>query len=57
MPKTLRKECDDFVNQYADTIIQLLVGALEPSEICAVMNLCTAKNVALKGNQILTITI
>lgn len=43
MPKSVSKECDDFVDQYADAIIQLLIGALQPNEICAVLNLCTAK--------------
>lgn len=47
MPKTLRQECNDFVKQNADTIIQLLVSALQPSEVCAVMNLCTAKSIAV----------
>lgn len=57
MPKTLRTECNDFVKQNADTIIQLLVAALEPSDVCAVMNLCTAKNIAVKGNKRMVIVI
>lgn len=55
MPKSVRQECDDFVNQYADTVIQLLIGALQPNEVCAVLNICSAKNVAVKGNLFLII--
>lgn len=47
LPKTIGKECNDFVNQYADAVIQLLVASLKPDEICAVMKLCDPKTVVL----------
>lgn len=53
MPKTIRTDCNNYVNQYADTIIQLLASALEPSEVCSVMNLCAAKSIEAKGNALL----
>ena len=52
MPGTVRKDCNDFVNKYADTVIQLLIASLQPNEICSVMSLCSAKNDAVK-NEIL----
>lgn len=49
LPKTIRTDCNNYVNQYADTIIQLLASALEPSEVCSVMNLCAAKRIEANG--------
>ncbi|XP_056632623.1 prosaposin isoform X1 [Diorhabda sublineata] len=40
MPGSVREECVAFVDQYADTVIQLLIAALEPSDICTYMGLC-----------------
>lgn len=40
MPKSVSKECNNFINQYADAIIILLQEALEPSQICAMIKLC-----------------
>ncbi|XP_044260059.1 prosaposin [Tribolium madens] len=40
MPKSISKECNDFVNEYADTIIQLLIEATVPNEICRMMHMC-----------------
>lgn len=51
MPKSISKECNDFVNEYADTIIQLLIEATVPSEICRMMHMCgTTKIEEAKGN-------
>ncbi|CAG9854593.1 unnamed protein product [Phyllotreta striolata] len=40
MPSSIRKECDDFIDKNGNMIIQLLIAALEPSEICTMMKLC-----------------
>nr|CAH7762266.1 unnamed protein product [Callosobruchus chinensis] len=40
MPHSVKKQCNDFVDKYADTVIQLLIQALEPSEICTMMKIC-----------------
>jgi saposin len=40
MPGSIKKECNDFVDQYADTVIQLLIAALEPADICTYIKLC-----------------
>uniref|UniRef100_A0A8D8XLW1 Prosaposin n=1 Tax=Cacopsylla melanoneura TaxID=428564 RepID=A0A8D8XLW1_9HEMI len=40
MPKTIRQECDDFVNKYSDLIIQLLAQSLSPHDICEALGVC-----------------
>ena len=37
----MRKECDDFVKQYAEQIIALLLKDLPPKEVCAALGLCS----------------
>lgn len=49
MPKSVKKECNDFVNQYADLVIQLLIQATAPSEICHMINLCPDAIDQVKG--------
>ncbi|XP_067008274.1 uncharacterized protein Sap-r [Anabrus simplex] len=43
MPRTVIKECNDFVNQYADLIITLLSQSLDPKEVCTEIALCQSK--------------
>jgi len=40
MPKSIARECNQFVDEYADMVLQLLVASVEPKEICTVMKLC-----------------
>ncbi|XP_026315366.1 uncharacterized protein LOC113226815 [Hyposmocoma kahamanoa] len=40
MPKSVRQECDQFVEKYADIVISLLAQELEPDEVCREMKLC-----------------
>ncbi|VEN60891.1 unnamed protein product [Callosobruchus maculatus] len=48
MPHSVKKQCNDFVDKYADTVIQLLIQALEPSEICTMMKLCHDQLTSMK---------
>lgn len=48
LPKSVKKDCNNFVNQYADMVIQLLIQSLKPDEICAVLKLCDEKSNACK---------
>jgi saposin len=41
MPRSVSKECNDFVDEYGDTVIQLLIAATVPSEICRMLHLCS----------------
>ncbi|XP_015120734.1 prosaposin [Diachasma alloeum] len=42
LPKTVSKECNDFVDQYADIVIDLLAREVSPKEVCTVIGLCQA---------------
>ncbi|CAH0559155.1 unnamed protein product [Brassicogethes aeneus] len=53
MPKSLRSQCKDFIDQNSDTIIALLSEALEPSEICAMLNFCDKKTFDVMRGEIL----
>lgn len=49
LPKTVGKECNDFVTKYADVIIKLLISTLEPSEICSMLALCQTSIIQVGG--------
>lgn len=40
MPSSVSKQCNDFVDQYGDAVIQLLIETLKPNEICPMLKLC-----------------
>ncbi|CAG4983570.1 unnamed protein product [Parnassius apollo] len=40
MPKSVRSECDQFVDKYSDLVISLLAQELDPSEVCQELKLC-----------------
>lgn len=40
LPKTLEMECQDFVDEYGDTIVQYLVQEFDPKTICTELKLC-----------------
>uniref|UniRef100_S4P7C1 Pulmonary surfactant-associated protein B n=3 Tax=Pararge aegeria TaxID=116150 RepID=S4P7C1_9NEOP len=40
MPKSVRQECDQFVEKYADLVISLLAQELNPDEVCRELKLC-----------------
>ncbi|XP_012259045.2 prosaposin [Athalia rosae] len=40
LPKTIKVECNDFVNQYADLVIDMLVAEVDPKDICTAISLC-----------------
>jgi hypothetical protein len=50
MPRSVSKECNDFVDEYGDTVIQLLIAATVPSEICRMLHLCSDQIAEVKGN-------
>ncbi|XP_013777064.2 uncharacterized protein LOC106461762 isoform X2 [Limulus polyphemus] len=47
LPQSLSKECDDFVNEYADIIITLLVQELDPNTVCEALKLCPGNKISL----------
>nr|ALX00059.1 proactivator polypeptide [Melanoplus sanguinipes] len=48
MPQTVAKECNDFVNQYADLVITLLSETMDPQAVCTAIKLCSSTSL-LKG--------
>uniref|UniRef100_A0A161MKW7 Prosaposin variant B-like protein n=1 Tax=Triatoma infestans TaxID=30076 RepID=A0A161MKW7_TRIIF len=49
MPKTITAQCKNFVQQYADFILDLLAQEMEPKEICTALNLCGKANLLLRS--------
>ncbi|XP_043672943.1 prosaposin [Vespula pensylvanica] len=41
LPKTISKECNKFVSQYADAVIQILSEDVTPKEVCTMIGFCT----------------
>ena len=52
LPKTISKECNQFVNQYADVVIDLLTQEISPKEICTMIKLCDNTGVQMQGIKI-----
>lgn len=50
LPKSIKTECDNFVNQYGDAMIQLLIESLDPAEVCTELKLCTPHKTMIHGN-------
>ncbi|PSN42806.1 hypothetical protein C0J52_12679 [Blattella germanica] len=40
LPKSLVQECTDFVNEYMDQLVDMLVADFTPQEICTYLKLC-----------------
>jgi len=40
LPSSVKKECQDFIDQNAENIIQLLISMLDPSDICTFLKFC-----------------
>ncbi|CAH2211304.1 jg22965, partial [Pararge aegeria aegeria] len=53
MPKSVRQECDQFVEKYADLVISLLAQELNPDEVCRELKLCDQTFNAFRGNYFL----
>jgi saposin len=55
LPSTYRQDCDNFVKQYADEVIRLLLEELTPNEVCAALGLCskTFKTLLLEASVLL----
>jgi len=41
LPNSIERSCEDFVEKYTSTIINLIVSGLTPDAICSALNLCT----------------
>ena len=49
LPKSISIECNQFVNQYAEVVIDLLVQEVSPKEICTLIGICDTTGVQMQG--------
>ncbi|XP_066930341.1 uncharacterized protein [Clytia hemisphaerica] len=57
LPASVSGECTSLVNQYADTIIKLIVQELDPATICKELQLCAASKKVTNVKDDLTCTV
>ena len=57
MPKSVRPDCDQFVEKYADLVISLLAQELNPDEVCRELKLCGATLDTLRGSLCFSFTL
>jgi uncharacterized protein YutE (UPF0331/DUF86 family) len=56
LPSTISKECSDFVSQYADLVIDLLINEVDPKNVCTALKVCSnIRNALLHTAQFLPI--
>lgn len=44
LPKTLSTECDAFVKEYSQVILQILLKQVTPKAVCSLLGLCASNN-------------
>lgn len=49
LPKTVKSECNGFVNKYADLVIDMLVAEVSPKDICTAISLCGRQIEQMQG--------
>ncbi|KAM3963734.1 prosaposin isoform 2-T2 [Aphomia sociella] len=53
MPKSVRSECDNFVEKYSDLVISMLEQKLDPSRVCQELKLCSPTDINAVKEEIL----
>lgn len=54
MPKTVSAQCKNFIQQYADFVLDLLAQEIEPKQICTALNLCGRANILIRSKSSIT---
>lgn len=49
LPKTVAKECNEFVDEYADALISVLAEDVTPKEACTMLGLCKVNMIQIQG--------
>lgn len=49
LPKTVSKECNQFVDEYADALISVLSEDVSPKEVCTMLGLCKVNMIQIQG--------
>lgn len=55
LPDTIKQECDDFVKEYGQAVIEMLVQELSPDVICKTLGLCSSNTVSMKAKPVKTV--
>ncbi|XP_011875606.1 PREDICTED: proactivator polypeptide isoform X2 [Vollenhovia emeryi] len=50
LPKTVAKECNQFVDEYADALISILAEDVSPKEACSMLGLCKVSMVQIQDS-------
>lgn len=49
LPKTVAKDCNQFVDEYADALISILAEDVSPKEACTLLGLCQISMIQIQG--------
>lgn len=49
LPKTVSKECNSFVDKYADAVLSILTNDVSPKEVCTMLGLCKVSMTQIRG--------
>lgn len=49
LPKTISRECNDFVTNYADAVIDVITKDVSPKQACSMIGLCSFYEKKMKG--------
>lgn len=49
LPKTVSKECNNFVDKYADAVLTILTSDVSPKEVCTMLGLCKVSMKQIRG--------
>lgn len=49
LPKTVAKDCNQFVDEYADAVISILAEDVSPKEACTLLGLCKISMMQIQG--------
>jgi len=53
LPSQYQSECNTLIQQYGDSIIQLLVNLVDPQKLCSELKLCASSLLQLPGDKVL----
>ena len=49
LPQHMSQKCNNFVNEYAEIVIELLTQEVSPKEICTIVDLCKPDTTKFRG--------
>lgn len=49
LPKHMADKCNNFVNEYAEIVIELLTQEVSPKEVCTIVDICKPDTTQIRG--------